>query len=474
VVVSIIVQTVWRHSVLLIDWEIIVITSPNTAIEYYHELLSQPGEALALAEQLQAGFQAQNLVFGQRPICTVLRPCFLAKTAYQEVVTSAGYVLQGLTLLKNRLVNDANLRQELDLTPDEEAVVQLTVGYNAPDVSGRLDGFVSPAGDLNFVEYNADSPGGLGYGDALSDAFLATPLLQQFQQRYVCTAFPIRQMLVARMLAAYRRWGGRHLPQIAIVDWHGVSTYSEFVLIQDRLERAGCRVKIADPTELEYRQGKLWAGDFAIDLVYKRVIITELLTKYGLNHPLIAAVRDRNVAIINAFQVQMLYKKSCFALLSDPQYRDIFPPAVATALDRHIPWSRKVRESKTLYHDQTIDLLPFIAENRQKLVLKPNGEYGGKGVTLGWEVTAAEWQTTLKLALECSYIVQERIPLGQEVYPSLVAGELQFSERFLDLDPYVWDGQELGGCGVRLSQQALLNVSAGGGSATPLILIEES
>ncbi len=32
------------------------------------------------------------------------------------------------------------------------------------------------------------------------------------------------------------------------------------------------------------------------------------------------------------------------------------------------------------------------ASNREQLVLKPNDEYGGKGIVLGWEVDDAEWE----------------------------------------------------------------------------------
>ena len=57
--------------------------------------------------------------------------------------------------------------------------------------------------------------------------------------------------------------------------------------------------------------------------------------------------------------------------------------------------------------------------------------------------------------------------------PSIIDGELRFDERYLDLDPYVWDGERVEGCGVRLSKLALLNVSAGGGSATPMFIIRK-
>jgi uncharacterized circularly permuted ATP-grasp superfamily protein len=299
------------------------------------------------------------------------------------------------------------------------------------------------------------------------------PVMKAFERRYNARSLPIRNMVFDSLIAAYHRWGGSGLPNIAIIDWRGVSTYSEFLLMKEHFETRGSKVRIADPAELEFRNGRLFIEDFEIDLVYKRVVIAEFMAKYGIAHPLVDAVRDRAVCMANGFGVQMLYKKAIFALASDPDYVNLFEPVVASALARHIPWTRKVRECKTLYEGRKVDLVEFVAGNRERLVLKPNGEYGGKGVILGWECGDEVWQYALKEALGASFIVQERVELGREVYPSMVESRLSFDERYLDLDPYVWNGTGVEGCGVRLSQFALLNVSAGGGSATPMFIISE-
>lgn len=442
------------------------------AIDYYHELLVK-NEYLTTTQQiLQEATENRHLAFGKRPVCSVLRPYFIDSNTYQFVNNAAQLVSSGVSLLGQRLLADDTLRKELDLTPEEEIVIKFDHKYGAPDVSGRLDGFLSPEGEFNFVEYNAESPGGLAYGDELTDTFNKMPIMQKFSETYSLKTFAIRKKVFETLLLAYKNWGGIGLPNIAIVDWNGVSTYGEFLLSKECFEQNGCKVKIVDPDELKYKNNNLYAEDFRVDLIYKRVIIGELLNKFGLNHPIMEAAKNNDVCIANAFQVQMLYKKSCFALLSDPIYHSIYPKEIVTALLKHIPWTRKVRECKTIYQNNNIDLVEFIVNNQDKLVLKPNGEYGGKGVVLGWESTSEEWKETLKIALSKSYIVQEKVPLGTEVYPSIIDGKLSFDERFLDLDPYVWNGNQIEGCGIRLSKLALLNVTAGGGSATPMFIID--
>lgn len=440
------------------------------ASAYYNELLEQSHLDSTIAG-LNTAIQQKSLTVAGRSICNVLRPQFVDSASYEMIVRASTLVMRGFSELAQQLLADSSLRARLQLTPEEEELVLIDTGYGAPDVSARLDGFLDDAGGFRFVEYNADSPGGIGFGDVLADIFSSLPILQEFSRRYRYRAIPVRARAMEALLNAYHRWGGHDFPSIAIVDWATTPTRNEFVLMQEYFESRGCRVRIADPEELEYSRGKLYAAGWPIDLVYKRLVTFELLEKLGLHHPLVRAVRERAVCMANGFAVQMLFKKSLFAMLNDS---DLFRPRdqeVIDAIHKHVPWSRLLRECKTDFHGQTVDLLPFLASNKERFVLKPSSEYGGKGVVLGWESTDTEWNQTLKAGLEISYITQERVNLGSESYPVYMDGKLSFEDRYFDLDPYVWNGTQIEGCGVRLSRGAILNVSAGGGSATPLFIL---
>ncbi len=448
------------------------------AINHYHDLLEQGRAAQGTAEALAQYSEQHQLSFGGRAVCTVLRPFFVDSATYKRVQSSTEIVLRAISKLHRALMEDSSLRAEMDLTPEEEEIIQIEPGYKAPDASARMDGFITPSGQIQFVEYNAESPGGLIFGDVLSEVFLEFPVMREFIRRYPVRAIPIRPRVLDTLLGCYREWGGRGSPRIAIVDWETVPTRNEFLLVQEFLSRAGIRSIIADPDELEYADGRLRAGDSDIDLVYKRVVTGELLEKYGLDHPLIHATRDRAVCTVNSFRVQMLYKKMTFALLSDPCYASLFDEEERSAITRHIPWTRKVREGWTSYDRQPgaspdrIDLVSFIVMHKDRLVLKPNGQYGGRGVVLGWTCGDRAWEQAVKDALAGSYVVQERVPLGRERYPSFAEGRLDYDERYFDLDPYVWLGARVEGCGIRLSASELLNVSAGGGSAVPMFVVE--
>ena len=174
------------------------------AIDYYHELLNE--HLQSTRELLEA--QNERLSVGGRPTCRVLRPYFISEDSYNFVRQASSLVMKGICTLSDELLRNPMLRKEMDLSDQEEQLIQIQTGYGAPDVSARLDGFLAADGSFHFVEYNADSPGGIGYGDALSDVFAEMPIMNQFAQRYGFRTLPVRAFVFDAILAAYRRWGG--------------------------------------------------------------------------------------------------------------------------------------------------------------------------------------------------------------------------------------------------------------------------
>jgi hypothetical protein len=70
-------------------------------------------------------------------------------------------------------------------------------------------------------------------------------------------------------------------------------------------------------------------------------------------------------------------------------------------------------------------------------------------------------------------MVQERVAIPSELYPSMVDGRVEFTDRMLDTNPFVFYGDYVDGCLSRLSAEALLNVTAGTGSAVATFVVEK-
>lgn len=454
-------------------------TSLHTAINHYHDLCTTGNLAQQSWEVLYPGLGARNLIFGQRPLCTVLRPMFHTAESYRYLTERTALTLSVFRKATEAMLADANLRAQLFLDQMEEELVNLPTGYATNIPTARLDSFFTrhPEGGytLNFIEFNGESPAGMAYNDVMAELFLELPLMQRFQERYRVQPLEVRPHALDALLRIYYQWRGNRnkLPDIAIVDFRGVPTTTEFKLFADYFAQHGITATICDPDEMEFRNGQMLAAGRPVDFVYKRVLGSELVQKYGLTHPIIEAVRAGAVCMANPFACKLLHKKASFAVVSDERNAHLFTTEEQDAIRQHIPWTRIVEERKTVGPTgETLDLVPWISANKEQLVLKPNDEYGGKGVLIGWETDQTTWDHALQTALREPSIVQVRATIAYEEFPRVDdAGNVDISRRLVDCDPFLFHGDSVGGCLTRLSTVTLLNVTAGGGSVVPAFLL---
>ena len=456
-------------------------TRRQAAIDHYHALCTTGSLAQDTWEHLLPGLGARGLVFGGRPLTTVLRPLFHTGMDWHYLRWRSTVVLGVFRKMAEAMLDDPVLRAQVYLTPEEEELIQIPTGFRTILPTARLDSFftVQPDGSytLNYIELNGESPASMAYSDVLSDLFLETPLMRAFQERYHVDPVSVgRRNAVDALLRIYYSWRGNRdkLPDIVIVDWKGVPTTTEFHLFVDYFARYGITATICDPHEMEFRHGQLYANDRPVDYVYKRVLSTELLQKFGLDHPIVDALRAGAICMANPFPCKMVHKKASFAVASDERNAYLFTPEETEVIRQHIPWTRVVEERTTVGPTgQPIDLLPWASMNKDVLVLKPNDEYGGKGVLIGWETDQETWNDALLAALTEPAIVQARATIAYEDFPSFLPdGELDISRRLVDCDPFIFHGDLIDGCLVRLSKVTLLNVTAGGGSVIPAFVID--
>ncbi len=443
-------------------------------VHRYHDLLTRESLAADSQQWLDRWTQQRGLYFGDRPVCTVLRPRFLTPAQYRLIAQRTALLLPAFTKVLRRALGDPVFRRQFRLLDWEEELLTLPPLFDDPSPTARFDSFFVSDSQLHFTEFNAETPAGTAYHDILSDLFLVLPVMREFRRNYEVRPLPARPGVWHALMGSYRQWRGASAPppHIAILDWREVPTFSEFRLYEDYFRSLGLPCRIIDPRDVEYSGGRLRQGDFEIDLIYKRVLISELYDRGGLTHPVFQALRDRAVCMVNDPRCKILYKKASFAVLSDEANDSLFESAELQAIRDHIPWTRRVEERRTEFEGQTVDLIPFIVAHREQFVLKPNDDYGGKGIVLGWTVSEREWSTAVERALIEPSIVQKRIDLPREPFPSYVNGQLHVIERMLDTNPFVMFSSAIQGILTRISTEALLNVTAGGGSTVPTFLVE--
>ncbi len=430
----------------------------------------------AFTAALAAAMRARKLTFGDRVTCPFLRPFFLTgedearmRAAAERIAALGERVTEAA--MASRAVFD-----QLGVSGAEEALVRIDPGYARASTASRLDAFLLPD-TIHFAEYNAESPAGPAYTERLCEIFDALPIMARFRAgravRFNRTIAP----LLAALLESYREWGGSASPPVvAIVDWRGVPTWTEFEILAETFVAAGVPTLVCDPRELEFDGRALTAAGRRVDLVYRRVLMNDVVARPDECAALVSAYRARAVCVANTLRCKLAHKKAFFAVLTDERNAPLFTAADHAAIRAHVPWTRVVADAATVRHGRRSALLRMAEDEREQLVLKPNDEYGGTGVHLGWETPGAEWAAALERALadpRGSWVIQERIPVRREPFPQFdPLGAVENREMLVDFAPYLFRGR-MAGYLTRLSATGLANVTSGGGQVPAFVVSDD-
>jgi uncharacterized circularly permuted ATP-grasp superfamily protein len=389
-------------------------------IDRWHELLHEENGA-TLCAALAGQMRARRLTFGGRLLCPFLRPFFLDSRDEARVKEAA----ETLWVLGERIaqaaLSDDTLLADLALSPDEIRLARIDPGYATASTAARADAFVLPD-SLQFAEYNGESPAGAGYSQVLAEVFGELSLMQRLREHVEARMYRPVDVLLEALVDSYREWGGTaRPPQIAIVDWKEVPTYSEFELLRDAFAARGVPTIVCDPRDLEFASSRLTANGVRIDLVYRRVLINDIVSREQECRALVAAYEAKAVCVANSLRCKIPHKKAFFAVLTDERRATLFSSDERAIIGSHVPWTVVVREGKVLRDGRAIDLVPYLRAHRTGLVIKPNDEYGGSGVTLGWETSDNEWDAAIARALEepGGWVAQERIAIRRETCSSI-------------------------------------------------------
>jgi hypothetical protein len=445
------------------------------AVSRYHDLLSDSTLAESSRAMLDAGLEESKLIFGGRRLSPYLRPHFVTEQDFARIVRICETVWSAIQKVKDAATADDSILVDLGITEIERELVSIDPGYRAVSPTARLDSFLTDAA-YSFVELNGESPAGIAYVDAAYDIFSRLPVMKKFSETYDVRPLYGRRYMLDVLLDSYSEFLGRtpdSVPRIAIVDLKGLPTQKEFELFKEFFEREGYPAIICSPDELEFAGGRLSVGDFQIDIVYKRLLVNEYLPIMGEFPALMDAYRAGAICMVNSFRSKLIHKKALFAVLTDQKRAGLFSSDEQEAIRKHVPWTRLVKEGKTDYFGKEIDLLEYIKATRDRLVLKPNDDYGGHGITIGWNSDELHWDEALRSALvNGDYLAQERVPTARETFPALQEdGSIEFAEQLVDLDPLLFNGK-VRSAFTRLSFTELANVSSGGGMV-PTFIIDE-
>ncbi|HXF42282.1 MAG TPA: hypothetical protein VNK26_00950, partial [Pyrinomonadaceae bacterium] len=436
------------------------------AIEHFDNLLEDEKLRSLSVEVLDRGLEKSRLIFGGRRLTPFLQPFFITQEEWDSVRKACNHVFNALQKVKDAAIGSTNILEELGIRGKELELVKIEPGYSHVSPTARLDSFLSEE-SYSFVELNGESPAGIAYADSASRIFQELPVMKKFQERYSAVPFSGSPFMAEVLLSCWKEFLGTSpakKPNIAIVDLEGLPTQQEFELFREYFSSLGMNTIITSPERLEYDGKNLKDGGFKIDIVYKRLLVNEYLPILDKAPALYEAYKNHSVCMVNSFRGKLVHKKAIFAILTDESYGSLFSATEIKAIRQHVPWTRHLRDRKTTFNGADIELLDWVRENKENLVLKPNDDYGGHGIYIGWSLNETDWEDSITKALNAGdYLVQYRVQTSRERFPMILEdGTLEWQSQLVDLDPLLFTGSAEAAF-TRLSSSELANVTAGGG-----------
>ncbi|MCK5014657.1 MAG: glutathionylspermidine synthase family protein [Candidatus Omnitrophica bacterium] len=438
----------------------------TTINQYYDEIvLSHPDEAREAIAFLSQEMDRRNCKFGTEILPTFLKPVFISQEERKSISEITGHLMSILDKVTRLYFSHPELNEFFYIDKEDEEVIAVDHGYTKNVMISRPDSFLVN-GSLRFVEFNCDSPAGCGLCDTTEEILMETAIFKELASRYKFHPQKRSGYLLAAILEAYKEFGGKkEKPNIAIVDWEGVRTTNEFQILQALFKKKGYETIIADPRQLKLVDRRLEHKDFPIDLVYRRVIFKELMAKRDETKDFIRASREGKVCIVNPLRSRLASNKSTLAIMTNQKnFRGLFTEEENLIIKKHIPWTRRVIDMQTYYEGNQVFLKKHIISHKDQLVLKPGDSYGGKNVSIGRETDEATWTNLVGsiLSNKEDWVVQRYVDISEMTVPVINGNGIKMAKKKYNINPFVF-AHRYAGSVARLSDQSVINVSAGGG-----------
>ncbi len=457
------------------DWTSAIEQEQQAQQTFLNLLQESPQEAHEEFEQIGRHLVEERLLFGDKPLPLIFPPFVLSRARWDNLCHSLDELNQILADLEPKLLEKRWL-DWLGFVPEEQEWIRFADQLRPGQTISRIDGFLgedpSNAGDYQIVELNIDSPGGGAFLDVSSDIVVESQMWKKFQKLAPGRVIGFRQALFDHLERVWNYFlqanpemsAPTGKPRIAIVDWITVSTHREFELLAEGLRELGYDTLVADPRELSFSLGRLRCYDGKpIDMVYRRVLVEDMLRDPAGSRAIIEAVQQKAVCLVNNFASKPLTVKSLLALFHDPLAEELLDARQLESIRKLVPLTLKLEEKN----------VKQVIQEQDRFVLKPADGWGAQGLYLGWRCTKEEWSEHVRRSLALGgYVAQDRVPIPKRSLPTWTGKKWECFSYLFDISPYGLAEKSVSPL-VRLSPSEVLNVKRGAQIAAVWVLDEQ-
>ena len=358
------------------------------------------------------------------------RPFFIEEREIRQSAADLAAIFDILVSLPERLFGGDMRRYCAEVgLGDRQARLTYRLAGQRPTLFGRSDLYHDGI-SLKLLEFNVGSQlGGIDQAQVLT-ALLDVEPFRAFAAEHALGYVHTGDQIARALRAAAEPVASGGEPVVALLEADGAldPVLPLMLSFQEMLRGCGIDLRLGEVSQVRNKGGKLYLAGTPVDVVLRYFSANQICQDpqgEEAVEPVFRAHEEGGTVMLTTLDSLLFSSKSCLALLSDPYWRTALSAAESALVDRVVPWTRSLADGPVDVGGQTTDLVEYCRDMRERLLLKPRNDYGGRGIVTGWNTPDQEWKETLLSCRERGYIVQERVLPRREPVVDPLTGRLE-------------------------------------------------
>ena len=345
--------------------------------------------------------EASTAVYHGKPVACLYMPKIFSREAFEFLQKAANEICAILDKVIIQYLNDTEYRKFFKFPPELEALILSEAGYTRLLPIARLDIFFNEDDfSFQFCEFNADGASAMNEDREINIAISQSDAFIKMSNAHELQSFELFDSWVREFSEIYASYNKKaDSPRIAIIDFMENATSNEFIEFQKAFQRVGYDTEICDIRELKYLNGFLQTpGGKKIDTVYRRAVTCDIMRHKDDVKPFLQAMRDNSVCVVGHFRTQIIHNKMVFKILRMPETLNFLTQNEREYILRHIPETFQLTNEAVQKYN--------IFKNKNDWIVKPEDQYGSRGVFAGVDMDESDWVKNVTLAIDNDYLLQ--------------------------------------------------------------------
>lgn len=312
-----------------------------------------------------------------------------------------------LTKIIRHYIDDPEYRALFKYSKQLQNLIMLPCDYSQLLPMARFDIFIDEqTHDFKFCEFNTDGTSCMSRDLILGEAVKTGAAFKAFAEKHESVEnYELFDSWTKACLANYHECSfARDNALVVIADFMNEhATFSDFDRFAQAFERQGVRSRVVDIRDLKFDGARLYDSNDGetVDCVYRRAVTCDIQNNFDSCRDLVDAVAANKVCLVGHFRTTVVHTKTVNVALFLPETREFLTQDESDFIDAHCPRTYRLKT------DMPLDVTEII-DNPKHWILKPEDDYGAKGVFAGPDFADVdEWKKIVESHVDAGYVAQE-------------------------------------------------------------------